>query len=424
MVSSLSKRIALLASASLVALTAAVVPASAQDSGALLDALIRKGILSDQEAEEIRADLTRENASALPKFVAPGGKSTTKLSFSGRIQAQYDGLSTDVKQGDDPSSTSHFFLRRIYLGAKAELGPDWGAQITYDFAGSSFDAAFVQYTGLEDHTIDLGLRKVNFGYEERISGSSLKAIERSGVTRYFVEDNNARRLGAGSYRIGAYIDGAKENFFYGAAITNPERVGDSASSSGIGSAANNNLAFWGNAGLKGKFASDGKYTAGVGLGYLPEQGGVTTGTGNDLLVASIYSDVTVGKFNVIAEVLWANNENARQASVGGGDANSWGFYIQPAFKLNDKVELVARYSYLDTDGHGVRISDGVRNAPTPSVNYDTLSDYYLGFNYYFQGNDVKLSAGFVYGKADDRISSSGSSSLETVGIRSQIQVNF
>ena len=49
---------------------------AAQDSGALVNALIRKGILTTQEAEDIRADLVREAASVLPAPAFGGNKST------------------------------------------------------------------------------------------------------------------------------------------------------------------------------------------------------------------------------------------------------------------------------------------------------------------------------------------------------------
>ncbi|MFQ3670523.1 MAG: hypothetical protein SNJ84_03605, partial [Verrucomicrobiia bacterium] len=49
-------------------MTAGTWTATAQDSGALVDALVRKGVLSSQEGEEIRADLLAENA------LTPGGK--------------------------------------------------------------------------------------------------------------------------------------------------------------------------------------------------------------------------------------------------------------------------------------------------------------------------------------------------------------
>ena len=54
--------------------------------------------------------------------------------------------------------------------------------------------------------IDAGFNKAPFDYEEVTSSGSLKAIERSPVTRYFDEPNNGRRLGAASYRTGLYAE--------------------------------------------------------------------------------------------------------------------------------------------------------------------------------------------------------------------------
>ena len=45
----------------------------AQDSGALVEALVRKGILTNQEAEDIRADLVRESA-VIPRQTATSGR--------------------------------------------------------------------------------------------------------------------------------------------------------------------------------------------------------------------------------------------------------------------------------------------------------------------------------------------------------------
>src|SRR5204863_8285760 len=124
--------------------------------------------------------------------------------------------------------TDHAFLRRMYLTLKAGVGGNWGAKFTYDFAGGSYDYAIIQWKPTADLSFDFGLRKVNVGYEERSSSGNLKSIERSGVTRYFVESNNGRRLGAASYRIGAFLDGKRTlsnnlGLVYSAAITNPER---------------------------------------------------------------------------------------------------------------------------------------------------------------------------------------------------------
>ena len=85
-----------LALAGLLLSTATLV--QAQDSGALIMALVRKGILTDQEAEDIRAELLRE-AAVVPAPAFAGGKSTQRLSVGLRLQVQYAHLDTDLAAG-------------------------------------------------------------------------------------------------------------------------------------------------------------------------------------------------------------------------------------------------------------------------------------------------------------------------------------
>jgi len=401
---------------SLILATASSVFAS--DSGALLEALVRKGILTDQEAEDIRADLVRD--AAQPPALATGGSNyTTRLRLSGRLQTQFAGLSTDIDNtAADPASTNHLFLRRIYITARADLGPDWNANITYDFAGGFFDAAWVQWRKSSDLTFDIGLRKVNLGYEERISSGSLKAIERSGVTRYFVEENNGRRLGAGSYRVGVFMDGKSGDFFYGAAITNPERAVTFGTAAGTGNNTNNTPALWANAGYNGKF-DGGTFIIGGGLGHLPDQGGKTIGTGRNLDVYSIYADITAGSFGLTAEYLWADVERGASATA---DATPSGYWIQPTYKLSENLEAVVRYSYLDSDGRGVNLSDGVRSAPGGGT-HDKLSEMFIGGTWYAKGNDLKFQAGYVHGESSDTVTG-GAAGAKSTGVRSQLQLNF
>lgn len=385
-------------------------PLAAQDSKAILDALVRKGVLSSDEADAIK----QEAKSSAPVY-AVGGKKVSKLSLGARIQIQYAGLSTDIDgTNNDPASTSHFFARRVYLTTKAQLGPDWSMNITYDPANQSFDKAIMSYGG-SDIDIDIGLRKVEFGLEETTSSSKLKAIERTGVTRYFVESNNGRRLGAGSYRLGVFASGKSGNFVYGGAITNPERVGDPTSA---GNSGNNNMAYWANAGFEGDL-SDGSYAFGAAIGILPDQGGKTVGAGDDLTAYSIYGNVTSGNFHVMAEYLAAKVEHGASATM---DATPTGYWLQGAYKFTKSFEGVARFSYLDTDGRGVKLSDGVRSAPAGNTD-DKLTEYFVGGNWYIIGNDLKFQAGYVYGESEDKVSG-GASSATTSGIRSQMQINF
>ncbi|AHF92099.1 porin [Opitutaceae bacterium TAV5] len=432
MVTILSKRLALLGAATLATTTAAL----ASDSGALLDALVRKGVLTDQEAEEIRVDLTKEADASILSTVS-GGKSTTGLKITGRVQAQYYALDTD---SNNSAHNNHFGLRRIYVGASAKLGPAWSAEVNYDFAGDgSFDKAFIRWEGEfldQDLALDFGLRKVNVGYEEYTSSGSLKAIERSAATRFFVEDNNGRRLGAASYRIGAFADfnsaaaaGKATGFFYGAAITNPERTdsGDKTTGDDESDLWNNDMpAFWVNAGYSGKFSS-GTWTIGAGLGYLPDQGGWAgaaprgRGQGDDLTIASLYGTTTIGRFTLAGEVLAGKVDNGAYGAT--DDASPWGIWIQPSYLLTDKLELVLRYSHVDTDGRGIRASDGIKYAAGSGFR-NKMDEYYAGVNYYFVGTDVKFQLGYVGGKTSGAINGAAGSDETVSGIRSQLQVNF
>jgi hypothetical protein len=409
--------------------------AIAQDSGALIDALVKKGVLTDQEGEEIRADLAKDFASS-NVFATPGAKSVNALTIKGRIQVQFADLSTDINgTAVDPAATQHFLLRRVYLGAKAKLAGDFSANFNYDFAGSTFDEAFIRWDGNEWLSTDVGFRKAPIGLEEwATSSGKLKAIERSPVTRYFVESNNGRRLGAGSYREGVFVGrDAKEGFSYTVAVTNPERDESSAGAAGTGTSANNNFAYWANIGYGGKIGGSGTYKVGGSYGLLPDQGGralvapavgSAVGKGNDINVYSVYADTTFGAFSLIGEYWGAKVDGGAAAPAPAGtDATPTGFYIQPSFKFTPELEAVVRYSYIDSDGRGVNLSDGVRSAPSGGT-MDKMSEIYVGGNWYIKGDDVKLQAGYIYAKSEDSVSGASGPKAETSGVRAQMQVQF
>lgn len=390
-------------------------PAVAQESKAIIDALVKKGVISSDEAKEILAEAKK----AAPVVAVPGAKPVTRLSVGGRLQIQYAGLDTDIANtNNDPANTNHFFLRRIYFGARASLGPKWSANMTYDFARDGFDAALVQWKD-GDISVDVGLRKVNLGYEERTSSASLKSIERSAATRFFVEENNGRRLGAGAHRVGVFVDGKQGDFFYGAAVTNPERALNFSVASGAGSGGNNSPAFWANGGYNGKFNKDGKFVIGGGLGVLPDQGGKNPGTGWDMTVYTFYAEINSGNFSLAAEFMGSDVERGASATA---DAKPTAFWIQPSYKLSKNVELAFRYSYVDSDGRGVNVSDGIRSAPSGGT-HDKLTEMFGGATWFIMGNDLKVQAGVVYGKSEDTLAG-GFAEAKVLGVRSQMQLQF
>jgi hypothetical protein len=282
----------------------------------------------------------------------------------------------------------------------------------------------VQYSGdFGDHdfSVDLGVRKVNFGMEESTSSGSLDAIERSGVTRYFVEGNNGRRLGAGSYHVGAYFDGNNaarkqktDGVFYSFAVTNPER---SSGPGGASSSPNNTQAYWADLGYSGFFGGDdaNKYRLGVALSSIADAGGRTPTAGSDIKGFNLWGEVEFSNWKIAGEYLAADVDDGLGA---GRDASPWGFWVQPSLSLTDTFEVVGRYSYTDSDDRGIKVSDGVRSAPA-SMTGDNLTELYLGMNYYFSGNDVKFQLGYVHGTAErNGVEESAN------GVRSQMQLNF
>jgi hypothetical protein len=105
------------------------VPARAQDSGALLDLLVRKRLITDQEAEEVRAELTKESSSTSAgklKLSSP----ITELEIYGDARVRYE-----VRNGEtnfpnllDPRHDTLQRNRsryRLRLGIRGTLADDW-----------------------------------------------------------------------------------------------------------------------------------------------------------------------------------------------------------------------------------------------------------------------------------------------------------
>ncbi|MCX6967006.1 MAG: putative porin [Verrucomicrobia bacterium] len=88
--------------------------AHAQDSGALLDALVRKKVLTSQEAEDVRADLVRENATSNAGKLQLSN-SITSLKLYGDVRLRYQNDTKDpqvaVVTGVDQRSRERIRLR-------------------------------------------------------------------------------------------------------------------------------------------------------------------------------------------------------------------------------------------------------------------------------------------------------------------------
>ena len=155
------------------ALTAAILGVSSavshgQDK-ATLDLLVSKGVITRQEADSV---------SKKSVMVTPKEKTTKSVKLIGRVQTQYENITTDETVGgvkNELGTKSDFLMRRIFLGMNADLGSGWSATVIADFCRS--DANYLEYAYITKKydgeflsgTADIGYKKIKFNLEEYTS---------------------------------------------------------------------------------------------------------------------------------------------------------------------------------------------------------------------------------------------------------------
>jgi polyhydroxyalkanoate synthesis regulator phasin len=158
------KWLALLGGVALGSATMAV----AQDSGALLDALVRKGVLNDQEAEEIRADLVRDfGSSSAGKVDLSSSISKFKLSGDMRIREQFETQSkrdnpATLADESGPSNERTRTRLRFRLNGDFTLQQGWGAGFALETAQASDSGNQTLQGGADDYGIYLAKAFVSY----------------------------------------------------------------------------------------------------------------------------------------------------------------------------------------------------------------------------------------------------------------------
>jgi len=141
------------AAVAIVAACASVLPAQAQDAGALVEALVKKGILTDQEAEEVRADMTRDFAQTNAGKINLGS-SITELKLYGdfRYRWQYDDRHPQVDNNTNNSQRSrHRF--RLRLNADVSLTDNFNAGFALESGQASDSGNQTFENGFDDYQI-------------------------------------------------------------------------------------------------------------------------------------------------------------------------------------------------------------------------------------------------------------------------------
>lgn len=201
----LPKRLILAASVAAVCVGLAA-PAHA-DMETLLDKLRAKGVLSEEEYQEMRTEARSERREeALKKaneaekeakkaesapvtlsgkfgdgFSFESGDKQHSIAISGRVHADYRSFDID---STNANTANGFDIRRAYLGVSGKLYNDWTYEATTDIAGNTLEYAWLNYKANDSLQFRMGAFKMPFSFEELTSSRFIDFQERSLVNAF------------------------------------------------------------------------------------------------------------------------------------------------------------------------------------------------------------------------------------------------
>lgn len=384
------------------------VSAFAQDK-ATLDLLVKKGLITAEErAKTLDEAAKARSASGLNKIFVKED-ATKRLTFSGRIQTQYESISGTTTANNGTESTAidlnNGFMRRLYLGFKVDMGEGISAELVNNFADNTLDKAI--FTAENTYgTFVLGYQKVQWGLEENTSSSKLLTIERSASNRYWNESaastSSLGRLGFGARHTGLhyankYAVDAAQTLEYGAAIVNAAQGQANNSGNDIGTYANLIYTY--------KVTDTNKHSLGINWGSARDcrvAAGTSLSSGINSATISGFNPYIKSQFDnliVQAELIKTTNEAVTGSHPNAVERKPEGYTILAAYKFTEQLEGVARYSQLDTDGAGATFGGLYRDGSNVSGVYNKFDSFYLGVNYYFVDHNAKVMLGYEKGKA-------------------------
>lgn len=100
------------------------------DGGPLIDALVKKGVLSSQEGEEIRADMTADLAATPGGMITWGSSAVRGVRIYGDARFRYEYNSTRSQNTAQPNEAEdHRYRYRLRVGADYIFAQNWSAGI-------------------------------------------------------------------------------------------------------------------------------------------------------------------------------------------------------------------------------------------------------------------------------------------------------
>ena len=191
----------LLKSLFVIVLLFSAVASKAQQNDELLNLLIKKNVITEPEADSLRADLAVKEQQQKDKDkenqhgITIGSKA---LQISGLIQTEYEGFEQSTK-------TNTFLLHRARLDVKGSVTDDWSYEVYTEFAGVTPKLldAYTTYKVADYLKFTAGQFKVPLSAESLVADADLEFIDRSlvvnglaGRSTDVIGNQNGRDIGA------------------------------------------------------------------------------------------------------------------------------------------------------------------------------------------------------------------------------------
>jgi phosphate-selective porin len=342
-----------------------VLESKSQSTDDVLNLLVQKSVISQKDADSIRAEAAiaaQANLSKIKSFAVNAGK---KISLSGYTQVRYQAL-------EEAGKIDGFDIRRARVDVKGVISPYWSYRVQFDLAGSPklIDA----YTELKINDLlnfTVGQAKIPFSLENLTSSNKLEMIDRSQAVEALVArgkdvigNHNGRDIGVQlggtilkvqdrpliDYRLGIYngtgintTDTNEKKDFAARLITHP---------------------------ITGLDLSAGLYN---GSRYIAE---VKTGT----VVTTPARNADRDRFGLDLNYDWNDLAIRAEYLHGKDDATKReGYYIQGGYYFfQKKLELLAKYDFYDADKSK---ADDASTWVVLGANYNFNANTRLQFNY-------------------------------------------
>jgi len=320
-----------------------------------------------------------------------------RVLFTGRFQEDYAAVEAD--QG----SHSEWNVRRMRLGPRITFFRDYLFHAEVELNPQEHDPFYVRMTDLyvawqknPKTVITVGKQSVPFTQEGATSSKELVTIDRSNLANniWFTQE----------YMPGVSLSGRKAPWTYRAGVY----------SSG---AMNREL---------GKFNGDAFTLALVGYDFANKlKVKEATLTGNYLYQHPDVNNTFTKRWEHVMSIhfkleqpRWGFRSDVSQTRGYLGQRNVLGVMAMPLFNATDKLQFLARYTYLDSDGiNGLSLATYENKVVTGRG--DRYTEGYIGANYFFYGHKLKLQTGVQFADMQDSANDGGaySGTSWTTGLR-------